>query len=331
VSLDRTPTPSAAGSAGVGKLGGAHPHILVYANGGAGQQPILTTPLSAGHTIYAVGAGGTPDFDWSSNYWSFPSGNSTSGSIALIGIGTQPLIYTMGLTIYGPTVWVLENISVKMTAGGFTNYGFIQGNTLVIMNCCFDQNGYDANLLSGAGNVVDGCELKNSGSKTAGSLPPVATAQWLTIQNCYIHDIRGIGVECLADNDGVVRNNIIANCGSHGIELICGGSGNNGQGIIDSNTIDNCGGDGINLNSLGCLQAAIKNNILSNNAGYGINSPNGTATTNDLFIRGRFAYNNFYGNTSGARNNVNAGPDDQAVNPAYVNASGGNYAITGSI
>jgi len=64
----------------------------------------------------------------------------------------------------------------------------------------------------------------------------------------------------------------------------------------------------------------LKNNIISNNNTYGINS-DGTST--DVSED----YNQLYRNTSGHRQNISAGNNSQSGNPRFVNATNDNYTL----
>jgi hypothetical protein len=69
------------------------------------------------------------------------------------------------------------------------------------------------------------------------------------------------------------------------------------------------------------------NCIFSNNSGYGVNHSVGTVALNDRMQRLICDFNNFYNNTSGARNGISAGANDMAVDPQYVATGSENYAI----
>ncbi len=96
-------------------------------------------------------------------------------------------------------------------------------------------------------------------------------------------------------------------------------------------SITNCtiaynGNSGIYLD--GAVSLSIlggENNILAFNGVYGIASAFGPPA--DQFQGKRFDYNDFYGNTSGARSNLVAGAHDLALDPQFTNASGGDFTI----
>lgn len=91
-------------------------------------------------------------------------------------------------------------------------------------------------------------------------------------------------------------------------------------------TIDNNTGNGLsgNVNDFGGDSGVFLNNQFTNNGAYGLKGQSGQAWGAPYSID----CNNFYNNTSGARNNANAGPNDLAVNPSYVGS--GDYTPTNS-
>jgi hypothetical protein len=92
-------------------------------------------------------------------------------------------------------------------------------------------------------------------------------------------------------------------------------------------------GDGINISVaatsvIGRL-LLIQNANITANGGYGINAHAG-----QIAYQLGIDFNNFgtgaTANTSGARNNLNAGANDLAVDPQYTNAATGNFTPSGT-
>lgn len=332
--VDRTPTSGGAGVAGTGRIGGATDHIKTYANGGGGTQPTLPTPLVAGNTINIRGAGlddpTTVDYDWSggSGYWQFPAGTSGAGRIKFVGYNGRPLIAYCGLVIYTTNYISISNLKGKVTVSSFNTHGFSSACSYAnISNCIIDQNGLDVSLFNMIYGSLQDCELRNTGATTIGTSNGVQFgANTSIINGCYIHNLRGVGINASANNGGTIVNNIIANCKSDSILV-------NGNvlvpAVILGNTIDNGGGHGINFTTADAIATTVcMNNIISNHstAGkYGINCNVGTTAVNDR-AKTLMNYNNLFGN-NGTYNNVSAGANDTALDPQYVNAAGANWAV----
>ena len=134
----------------------------------------------------------------------------------------------------------------------------------------------------------------------------------------------------------------IRNNGSHGISIgqlgiltavHCLIAGNTGDGIYDGNgqyitvrlidsTVANNSGDGVDVGSQ-TVQSdfVILGNNIANNTGTGLK---GSSLSPAYVIAND--YNNLYGNGT-ARSNFTAGANDTAVDPQFVNAGSGNFAI----
>jgi hypothetical protein len=154
VTLDGACDNGSNASAGVGRMGGAHHILWVYAIAASGGTlPTLTSPLAAGHIVNIYGAGGTPDYNMAVNagdYWKFPSGNTTSGKIQWKGYGTSPLIHYGGLLFYNTDYNHYENIAFKMQSGTYsTTWGIFSGTRCSMLDCVCDQNGLDAFIIGG--------------------------------------------------------------------------------------------------------------------------------------------------------------------------------------
>jgi hypothetical protein len=148
----------------------------------------------------------------------------------------------------------------------------------------------------------------------------IAGGQAAKIIGCYIHNNTTTGLT--VDGDIEIIDNIISANGSHGISVP-----NSGFLVLVNNTIDGNTGastDGVNVNTSIILQGAtFLNNQFTNNGRDGVRVT--TSTNNN---DGTWAdYNNFFGNAGVARTNFPMGQHDLAINPAYVNAGAGNYAV----
>ena len=314
-------------TAGVAKLGGAHAGLVNYSNGGGLPSPAIATPLLAGNTVNVRGSGSndpsTVDYDYSAGYWTFPSGDTTSGRITFTGYNGRPMIGYSGLLFYNLDYQKLQNVVFKQTNGSY-GQGVCNSATSYMDNCSIDQNGYDSTLWRGS--ITNSC-LKNTGGTSAGAAYVLSTVSYGAIlAGNVIKNIRGGGIQ---DTNGasVIINNLIYNC--KGTTASIALNLNFGCTII-GNTIDAGAGDGIVCqNSTAIERSIIRNNIISNNTGsgkYGINCSTGTAAQNNSSIAGAWDYNNLYNNTA-ARNNHSAGAHDLALDPQYTNAGAGDYSV----
>ncbi len=327
------------GSSRTFRIGGAHAHILSYANGGGGTQPILTTPLAPGHTIYIRGGGtDTPssaDYDFSASYWSFPAGDASTGPIKFIGYNGRPRLHHCGVMITGAQYWVIRQIFLYQSVATFTDYGPIYWTTTLGYVCyndvVFDQNGIDGRQIWALRAHIYKCWFKNTGGGSAGINAAIEYGHVQGfIYGCVFDGIRGPAIR-FNGTCGSVVNSLIINGKSDGI-VETNSDGGQYVDVILNCTIDANAGHGINVSSTGMNVMSIINTIISNHTGsgkYGINCADSLAT-NRLLVKNVIDYNNFYGNT----NNFNGWelqPNDKQVNPAYANSAGGDYSIGGPL
>ena len=115
------------GASGVCKVGGAHAHIKNYAStsGSGSNNPALATPLIGGNTIYIRGGGtddpGSSDYDWSADYWNFPSGgNQSNGNLKIVGYNGRPRISHRGLLWFTGSFTFVKNLSLFQSNGTWT-------------------------------------------------------------------------------------------------------------------------------------------------------------------------------------------------------------------
>ncbi len=178
----------------------------------------------------------------------------------------------------------------------------------------------------------------------------------IIVRDCEIASTTSDGIECAGS--GSVCFNYCHSCGGDGIGVEAGGSAaspfmsvfgniccaNAGNGIsfnvatstvtlppISGNTCDSNGGAGITFVSPTAIQslgaAVISNNILSNNTSYGLNFSAGSPTAAmisalGIMIEGNNTYNNL-----AAYNPASIGANDPGLNPQFINAPAGNFAL----
>lgn len=333
VTLDRSPTPSLAGSAGSGKLGGAFASFGVFANGGTRGTPAVATPLAAGHEIHVRGAGtddpGIVDYDYSAatTNWTFPGGNATDGKVLVIGYNGRPRIDVAGLLFSTTNDWWVEN--VKIVAQGATSAasGIFNG-TNHFNNVIYDQNNFDLPLTVNTLGVYDSavrCTGNTGGGTLAAIQPGTAGA---TIEGNRITS-KGVGI--LLDSVAAkVVNNVIWGCRSFGIQAVSTSPGNGA--CIRGNVIDGGSSEGLRVQTVsGVNRTLIRNNIISHNTGTGLTAVAGTTASNTRLARGLVNHNAFFNNGAGGnthRGSMPAGANDVilTVDP-YVNRAAGDFTL----
>lgn len=339
------------GSAGVGRIGGAHAHIKSYAtsSGSGANNPLLATPLIGGNTINIRGGGtldpGVSDYDFSTDYWNFPSGDNTNGSLKITGYNGRPRISTRGLLIFsGDYIWV-RNISFYQSDPTWTTHCTFDQNTVSYYNCIFDVAGNDAQVAQfGNGSNNSGsmlcCELRNTGGGALGgsNFGVKFNHGGGLLYGTWIHGLRSMGV--LAT-------------GCYGALHNCLINGNLGDGykddetdgsapipmIVMNTTFNANGGHGMNFAADALNNMTIINNIISNHVGaskFGINFAD-TYKLNTQKYKYLFGFNDYFGNTTNFNtvssvvtwtiNPVSDGPlvGDLTLDPGYTNAGGNNF------
>lgn len=320
------------GAAMIGKMGGALNDIYVFSNGGSGTVPIIASPVVPGNVINIRGAGtndpSSLDYTDTYGYLTFPSGDVTNGPIKVLGYNGRPCFGTDGLWIYNVIGWYFGNM--KMIAQNATNAGnggIIAGALKTRgVNLIFDANGNNTDGMSAT--AIINSWFKNTGSTSAGtaSLAAMIPSGFNSFfSGDYVDSWRG---DCIYATSSMftVANSVIRNCGINGVDIASLPTDYNAT--VSNNTIDGCLGDGIKTNTAdGVRDLIVRNTILSNNGGWGINHSVGTSTLNNSIILGINDYNDFYNNTLGTVNNASLGVHDLTLNPTYTASGSGNYAI----
>lgn len=146
----------------------------------------------------------------------------------------------------------------------------------------------------------------------------------IVIAGCYIHDNTGDGASGM---NVVATNSIFESNGGDGLRVLNGGDNNYIAGnVFHGNTGDGCELTGVLIggNAYASYPACVMNNNFTANGGYGLRATSGQANFQALIN-----FNNYgtgaLANTSGARLNLNAGANDQAVDPGYADAANGNF------
>lgn len=325
--VDRSPTPGGAGSGGTGSLGGAFAALQQLANGGAGTQPSVTSPLAAGHVIHYRGSGGSnpssPDYTQSS-YYQFAGGDTTSGSIHLKGYNGTPFLRGDGLTLFGMGLWKIEGVKFGVSAANNGGSGIINGNCGLV-NCIIDQQGFD--VVGANVNSCVNCLLTNSGStSSSNNAAIISNNNNANYFGCIIENWRGFA--CSFNNNAEeLAFCLVKDCHGSNNGTIELGDASAGYRLIN-NTIASNLKDGIKILGPNAMQRLmILNNNIVSNSGYGINASTGSAALNTRIQMTVSDYNNVFNNSLGDYNNWSAGPHDISVDPQFANTSGGNYGV----
>lgn len=359
VTLDRN-CATGAGTGGTCRVGGAFVHAksLATSSGSGTNNPILATPLIGGHNINVRGAGtqdpSVSDFDWSGDYWNFPSGGgvtTTTGNIKWIGYNGRPRISHRGLFAFTGKHHFVQNMKWYQSLGTWLTHWIFEEPSTSYYNCICDVGGFDAKIAqlgnsSQEGGSIIATEFRNTGGGAIGTSPyaiGLAHGGGLVF-GCWIHDVRSLAaikaVGCL----GVVQSCLISN--------------NKGDGYYDdetdgsapiviticSNTFYNNAGHGLNLVANAIADNAIFNNIISHHTGaskFAVNFVD-TYKINIQKYKYFFNYNDYFGNTTNfntvssvvawAINPTADGPlaGDLTLDPQYTSAGSNDFSPSGT-
>lgn len=201
--------------------------------------------------------------------------------------------------------WTVENIDVDC-ASLATSTGFVVSAISNLRNCKASSFTLRGIRITGTEAIVKDCEVTGG---TGAATAAIDAADSNGIFRCYVHDNSCPGI--IAAHSTSVRFNVVANnTGGSSDGVRC----NNYNNVLENNTIHNNGRDGIRNNSANFANFCPRNNLLTNNGGFGINGTTGTALGADSDFDG----NAFFGNTSGARTNMDSTAGIYGVNP-YTN------------
>jgi len=265
-------------------------------------------------TALATSVGGATFFNSRLTGYNTTRGDAPTGA-------SRPTIATNGNAINALNIahqgWVVSNFIID---GAGASRGLIGVNISAlysaIVNCKvkdFDTRGMLVPAL--ADSIIDRCEVTacTQGIRTGGQF---------AIVNSVIHANTGVGIDAIASTLAYIDRCVIANNS--------GASSDGISGIVLGVSIRNCtiygnGRDGIrNTNPYANLGCVIQNNLLVSNGGYGLN----LSAVRSSVSYPEFAYNAFYNNTSGARNNVLAGAGDVTLTAdPFTNAAGGDFSL----
>lgn len=248
--------------------------------------------------------------------------NAAHGDLGTAPIFTSATNGVSLITTAGVDDVLFRNISFTHTAGtrGNAFLGSSSTSNLQWERCTFDgclRAVYGDNIVSFLilGTMTN-CEVKNSTSE--GIRAPII------LNECHIHDNTGDGVSYVfnaANLNMSINASVIADNGGDGIETATAGATSVGSISITGSVIYSNTGDGVKHGNTGISMLIVRNSIITDNGGYGLNSSVAATVLTEN-------YNAFYNNTSGARNNVATGANSVALTgDPFTNAAGDDYTL----
>jgi hypothetical protein len=193
--------------------------------------------------------------------------------------------------------WFVENIVAGGSGVTCSSALYCPSNYVTFLNCkatAFANNG----IIGNAGSYVQvvGCEVTGG---TAGI--GINVANFSMVTGCWSHDHTGSCKGISTGAGATVVGNLVSNCAgasATGIETT-------GPSFVLNNTVYKSGGAGISATSSNLLAMTIRNNLITECTGWGIDF-----TTAALPATPMWDGNAFYSNTAGNRHNL----DDTATN-----------------
>lgn len=246
-------------------------------------------------------------------------GGTTNGPLELVAAsGATPTISWTGdfsaITIPGTLHFRCVGITFSNTTSTWAGTrAFNQGSTsggIHVQGCSISCRGECIYINGAAYWTVIGCDLESTASA---GIRGTNRVHLRAIAN-VVHDCGTIGISMdAAASYGtyVAIGNVVYGCTSHGIQVDVGYSQH--SSTVANNVCHDNGGDGIYLagTPTGYNRSAIYNNLLTDNAGYGID-----ADASDASLVWWNDYNAFRGNTSGE------------VNTSYVTKGSSSVTLT---
>lgn len=303
VTLDRSPG-TLASTGGTGNLGGARSG---FSNGTNTLQAALVAGNKAwvkneawneAVTFTVNGSAGTPitveGYNASRGDAPTESGRPTNNRASAAGTG---ITTNANLMIF---------LYLRVTAAGGSGFSG-SGSDNLYVQCRSDTGGSrgwntGGNPAKFIGCEADGNTLYGYDGNSARTLYVGCTAHDNSSAGFWVSD-SSVAVFCISEtnaDDGFAT-------GGGGISLVnCVSYGNTGGST-----------DGVAVATPS--SSILNNNIFSTNGRYGANATDGDSMW--------FDYNDYFANSTAARNNVPIGPHDTTADPQFTNAAGGNFSI----
>ena len=263
-------------------------------------------------------------------------GATTNGCVVRGAAGTRPIIEsTANITTLDPKNCDIEHLQWINTSGTKTTafaLRFNSNNSMEIAD----------NIFGGSSTAqgFEGCCTRQAVSQPSGPnfwnneirfnvVGYSGGAGYIRFAWNYVHD-NTTGVEqsnCSANvnfGGGLYFRNLIVNNTGDGVRSLCLDTPTHLiENVIDGNT-----GDGVDL-AINSRGFGLVGNQITNNGGFGVRCDAGVNDCESLIQKQIVAFNNFFGNSSGARQNWPVGESETAVNPNYVDRPNKNWCITG--
>lgn len=195
---------------------------------------------------------------------------------------------------------------IRVTAAGDAGFSLAATSLKYFFCSSYGNTGEGFEFASGNSQHFVGCESYSNGG------PGIGSASSGMFHNCYCHDNTGGGIISNGSNLQAVFCILEANS-SFGL------SQPGSVSFLLNNTINGNTGattDGLQMDA---SRVSAYNNIFSNNGRDGARANNGGGVFGGT--------NNYYGNAGAARSVFPTFYDDYAVDPQYVDAANGNFAI----
>jgi hypothetical protein len=327
VTLDRTPTPSGAGSIGLGFVGGAFANFVNVASSTASP----AVPVVAGNTVNIRGSGldnpSSPDYSVTGYYDTWTAGTVAAGRVAYIGYNGRPFIRGNGLLIYNATRSHWQHLKFSQTGTAADTAVMAQSSYSTIDDVYWDQNGQDFGFCYGTADIRNSWFF-NTGSTAGGSVAAVRPGNYAgLVHGCTFQDLRYRAVQ--GNTSVTLVRCIIDSChGDYGVTVADAGAP---AFFIEGNVFYNNTGTGLYLTDGNILGrgGSVTNNIFYGNGGYGISVGDGTTALNDRLMRLSPLNNAFRNNTSGNYNALTGSNDIALGADPFIDAANGNFGLNG--
>lgn len=316
--MDRNVVSSGTQTDFTGNMGGAR---RGYNDNGSAPVRTLQASLVAGNTIYIKNEA------WNENITLTVNGTLGGPVITHIGYNTSrndidPFAGVStnnpvnnrasaagdGWSIGSTNRQVFKNLNV--TGAGDAGFSYTSAAWNVWINCKAYSNtneGWEVGASSLG--EMHLCEAASNGSGFVGGGTDIR------LHNCYIHDNTAQGTS-LATSRAFFDFCISETNGGNGFQF----TSPNGVGILNCTSNANSGAttDGLQFTTPD-TGVTVRNNIFSNNGRYGANATASACVIAD--------HNDYFGNSTAARNNFPTGTGDLTSDPQFTNAGAGDYSI----
>lgn len=216
--------------------------------------------------------------------------------------------------------WIIENLDVRCSSATSSHLPFTMTGSPspgIIRNCKISSSGASTHPITGTGSIyIFGCEF--TGGSASGSA--VRSNGYVQIQDSYIHNMTGNGIENASLNTWSVFNVLVERCGGRGVYC----SASTGSVYVYSSTIYRCDNSGIETTGAG---AQIFNTVVKDcgNAAGEYNVEIGTAAYLALGHNNCFSVAGSRGGSNLSNYTLTA--TDITGDPAFIDPDNGTAAL----